>query len=281
MRCLRNQSRVSHSSKAMKYRKILILCSSLYQCLVIAEPLVDAQSAFERADYIDAYQKFAAIKGDETGKVCYYLGLMNQQGWGKIADSTRAVELYECAVALGHVRAMHNLAGLYHRGDGVEQDLARARELYSRAAKQGGAKSAHRLGLIYFQGDGVERDFHKALQWWQQAFAGGEADAGYNLGILSRRGLGTPRDDEKALDYWRDAAERGSAHAQNAYATALMKGEGVMPDPVLAYAWFRAAANSGISVAQINAELVWQSLSPALQEQAFEQAEAIQQSFMK
>ena len=57
-----------------------------------------------------------------------------------------------------------------------------------------------------------------------------------------------------------------------------MNGDGVAPDAISAYAWFRAAANAGISVAQVNSELIWQSLNPEAQELALQKAQSLQQS---
>ena len=239
--------------------------------------LSEAHQAFSDKDYVAAYNLFSSLQNDPSGAACYYLGVMNQQGWGKISDPGAAAKFYRCAIDNGHVRAMHNLAGLYHRGKGIEQDLKAARELYTRAANLGGVKSAHRLGLIYFQGDGVDRDFVAARHWWQKAFSAGEADSGYNLGILHKRGLGTSRSATKAQEIWLEAAKLGSPHAQNAYGSALMNGEGATPDPITAYAWFRAAAAAGISVAQINSELVWQGLPEQAQEQALRRAAEVQQ----
>ena len=139
----------------------------------VADSRALAREAYERKNYIDAYEQFLVLQDDNSGNACYYLGVMNQQGWGKVADTAAAAQFYECAISHQHLKAMHNLAGLYHRGSGVEQDLEKARSLYARSANLGGAKSAHRLGLIYFQGDGVERDFDTARDWWQKAFDGG------------------------------------------------------------------------------------------------------------
>lgn len=268
-------------SKSMIWRKYLLLYFVFAASVVDAGTLSKAQTAYEQKNYASAYTQFSSLQGEESGRACYYLGIMNQQGWGIIADPAKAAVFYECAGEKSHIKALHNLAGLYHRGLGVPQDLDKALELYRRSAGQGGAKAAHRLGLIYFQGDGVPRDFVLAREWWQKAFERGEADSGYNLGILYRRGLGIARDQIRALQLWMEAGALGSAHAQNAYGSALMKAEGIAYNPIQAYAWFRAAAVAGLPVARTNAELVWESLPPDAQEKALTEADALITSFQK
>lgn len=268
-----------------KYALIITLLSAFN---VKAATLSAARQAFESKDYAIAYTQFQSLQmsdNDSSGEqhssensatAAYYLGVMNQQGWGVIADAEKAAAFYQRAAQTGHIKALHNLADLYHRGRGVPQDLALALEFYRRSAALGGAKAAHRLGLIYFQGDGVARDFVRAREWWQQAFDGGETDSGYNLGILHRRGLGTARDQSQALQIWKTAAQQGSGHAQNAYGSALLNAQGIAYNPIRAYAWFRAAAMSGLAVAVTNAELIWESLPPEGRDAALLEAENVQ-----
>lgn len=272
-------------SKSMISLKPLLIVGLFFYCDAHGATFSAAQKAFEEKDYAQAYSQFLTLRDDMESKsnasdqaaASYYLGVMNQQGWGVIADAEKAAHFYQIAAEQGHLRALHNLAGLYHRGRGVAQDLEQALALYRRAAGLGSAKAAHRLGLIYFQGDGVARDFVLARQWWQKAFNGGEADSGYNLGILYKRGLGISRDQGRALEIWESAARLGSGHAQNAVGSALLNGDGVAHDPVQAYAWFRQAAQAGIAVASTNAELVWESLPPLAKESALAEAEKLQQ----
>lgn len=260
------------------------LIGLFFSCVTQADTLFEAQKSFEAKDYARAYSEFLALRSpsdkadnaDDEAAANYYLGVMNQQGWGVIADAEKAVSFYKIAAEHGHLRALHNLAGLYHRGRGVSQDLEQALALYRRSAGLGSAKAAHRLGLIYFQGDGVARDFVLARQWWEKAFNGGEADSGYNLGILYKRGLGTPRDQARALEIWESAARSGSGHAQNAFGSAYLNGDGLAYNPIKAYAWFRQAAQAGIGVASTNAELVWESLPPEARDLALTEAENLQ-----
>ena len=77
----------------------------------------------------------------------YFLGQHYFYGVRGLQKNTRrAVELWEEAAELGSIRALHNLALSYLRGEGVEQDMAVWIHFYKKAAMQGCALSRHNLG---------------------------------------------------------------------------------------------------------------------------------------
>jgi TPR repeat protein len=74
---------------------------------------------------------------------------------------------------------------MYEHGEGVEQSYERAVEYYEPAAHLGHVKAQYNLGHMYYNGDGVEKDIAKTREWWTKAAAQGEKNAIKNLKLIN------------------------------------------------------------------------------------------------
>jgi TonB family protein len=100
---------------------------------VIAGPMEDGQTAYDRGDYPAA-----------------------QLLWRPLAEQ-------------GIARAQNNLGVLYENGKGVPQDINEALKWYRLAAEQNYGGAQNNLGLIYALGRGVARDPVRAYMWFSLA----------------------------------------------------------------------------------------------------------------
>ncbi|WP_082061143.1 tetratricopeptide repeat protein [Pseudomonas sp. MRSN 12121] len=94
------------------------------------------------------------------------------------ADWSKVAELYQQAVEKGHWKAMHNLAELYLRGDGVAKDTNKAIDLY--------------LKMIQLQ---VPLGY-------------------YDMSTMTKRGLGVVQSDRTAMQFLIKSADMGGPQAQ-------------------------------------------------------------------
>ena len=94
------------------------------------------------------------------------------------ANWTEVARLYQQAVAIDHWKAMHNLAELYLRGDGVLKDTNKAIDLYMRMV-----------------------DLKVPLGY-------------YDMSVMTQRGVGVVQSDKDAMLFLVKAADLGSPQAQ-------------------------------------------------------------------
>jgi TPR repeat protein len=94
------------------------------------------------------------------------------------ANWTEVARLYQQAVAIDHWKAMHNLAELYLRGDGVLKDTNKAIDLYMRMV-----------------------DLKVPLGY-------------YDMSVVTQRGVGVVQSDKDAMLFLVKAADLGSPQAQ-------------------------------------------------------------------
>lgn len=130
---------------------------------------------------------------------------------GNVAD---ALTYYKKAVELGHVGAMHDLAGLLRSGGrGIKRDPGLAMALYEKAAAAGLNESLVQLGAMYADSRGGPPDYAKALELYQRAADAHTPGAYTNLGVLYYEGRGVRRDGRKACGYWREGSSLGDEMA--------------------------------------------------------------------
>ena len=100
--------------------------------------------------------------------------------------------------------AQHNLALMYHFGQGVLQDYCAAVEWYLQSAQQGNTNAQINLGQMYFNGYGVLQNYVTAYMWWKIAASNGDKTARRNLGQIIQYMLPKQiKDAEKLADvYW-------------------------------------------------------------------------------
>ena len=96
----------------------------------------------------------------------------------RLPDWVRVAQLYQSAVDKDHWKAMHNLAELYLRGNGVPKDTNKAIDLYQKMI-----------------------DLNVPLGY-------------YDMSVMVQRGVGVVQSDKDAMLFLLKAADLGSPHAQ-------------------------------------------------------------------
>lgn len=104
---------------------LIVVCATF----AAAGPLEDANSAYQREDYM------------------------------------RAAQLYRPLAEQGDAQAQRYLGRMYYKGQGVPQDYQEALNWYRKAAKQGDEMSQLDLGRMYYKGQGIPQDFIRAHMW--------------------------------------------------------------------------------------------------------------------
>ncbi|MGH3429994.1 MAG: tetratricopeptide repeat protein [Mycobacteriales bacterium] len=99
-----------------------------------AEPLADAQSAYERADYAAAVGILRPLAEQGDARAQYMLGLAYSLGRGVPQDYTAAATWYQRAADRGLAAARANLGTMYANGESVPQDYGQAISLWRAAS---------------------------------------------------------------------------------------------------------------------------------------------------
>jgi hypothetical protein len=187
----------------------------------------------------------------------------SQEGINVRPDAAEAARWYRKAAEQGYAGAQHNLALIYHMGQGVPRDYAKAVKWYRKAAEQGYAGSQHTLGVLYESGEGVLQDAAEAARWYRKAAEQGYAGAQNNLGLLYESGQGVRLDFAEAVNWYRKAADQGVTQAQFNLGVAYAKGLGTVHDLIQAHLWFNLAAKHGLVEAVPLRDFVAESMTPA------------------
>jgi uncharacterized protein len=174
---------------------------------VIAGPLEDAWTAYERGDY------------------------------------ATALHIWQSRAEQGVAVAQNNLGLMYFKGQGVPRDFGEAAKWYRLAAEQGNPGAQTNLGIMYYSGQGVTQDFGEAANWYRLAAEHGNSGAQTNLGFMYYTGQGVTLDQAEAARLYTLAAEQGEPRAQSNLAGMYATGEGVPQDYVQAYKWADLAAS--------------------------------------
>jgi Sel1 repeat-containing protein len=139
-------------------------------------------------------------------------------GESKLRDKqlTEGVALLTKAGALGEVRAMLELGGIYgQEGDGHIYDRQRQLYWYQKAADKGDVAGMIRLGGIYEVGSpGVPPNLAQAAIWYSKAVAHGSIPATYILATMYENGRGVSRDLAQARKLYQRAADYGYQDAR-------------------------------------------------------------------
>jgi TPR repeat protein len=155
----------------------------------------------------------AAQASDAPRRIPFQLG----RAYSKIGNNRDAAQSYVKAANLKHPIAMHNLAAMHSRGEGVPRDYSTARVLYESAAAAGIHESLNEVGALYELGRGAPRDYNKAKFYYEKAIAAGDPAANSRLGGMYVNGAGVRKDMAKACELFRTAAAMGNADgAKNA-----------------------------------------------------------------
>lgn len=135
------------------------------------------------------------------------------RAYGKLGNAREAVVYYQKAAELKHAVAMHNLAILHAKGQGVRRDYGLARTLYEGAAAAGIPASYHEIGAMYENGWGGPVDYGKARFYYEKAASLGDAMTFANLGNMYLFGRGVPTSRDTACRYYRQGSDAGDVAA--------------------------------------------------------------------
>tara|TARA_B110000881_G_scaffold213305_1_gene224126 strand:- start:2011 stop:2949 length:939 start_codon:yes stop_codon:yes gene_type:complete len=217
--------------------------------------------------------------GDSYG--LYYLGQMNENGWGtekspKIAlnyyrrgakkkvppaiyrlatfhehglggfkqDKTKAIELYRQGAELGHAVCMYNLSVMLDTMDDHPELKAEVLSWLLRSAGSGLVEAEYQIGVRYQQGKGVQQDLVASAAWFDRAARNDHAQAQLQLGGMYEKGQGVKRDYSAARRLYELSAKSGNLGGQIKYAEALANGTGGKQDLPEAYVYAQSAVSA-------------------------------------
>lgn len=112
---------------------LVLVCASVMgpEFVVAAQPIEEAEFAYERGDYTQAARLFSPFAEQGTASAQFYLGLMYETGRGVRQDHTTALTWFRKAAAQGYAGPQNNLGLMYERGRGVRKDVVRALMWYT------------------------------------------------------------------------------------------------------------------------------------------------------
>ncbi|QLL16689.1 tetratricopeptide repeat protein [Pseudomonas chlororaphis] len=126
------------------------------------------------------------------------------------ADWSKVASLYQQAVEKNHWKAMHNLAELYLRGDGVAKDTNKAIDLYLKMIQVQAPLGYYDMSVMTQRGVGVVRSDRSAVQFLIRAADLGSPQAQTRIGYIY---IYDKRKDVVGLGYLRCAEKQGYADA--------------------------------------------------------------------
>ncbi len=133
-----------------------------------------------------------------------------------LANIPQAIQCFEIAANLGHMKAKYNLGLIYESGSsaaGIDADVEKAVGYFESTTIDNPKvyrESMYRLGLIYHKGKGrIKADVQKALECFEIAAQLGDVEAMYNAGIFHDHGHGDiiKPNATQALHYYQMAVE--------------------------------------------------------------------------
>jgi TPR repeat protein len=125
--------------------------------------------AFEARNFSKALQLLTPLAEDGNPEAQYRLGMIYQNGLGKVKNLEYAKKYMSAAAQQNHAYAQHGLGVMYLYGEGVEKDESKALEWFRKAAEQGLSGSQMTLGMMYENGQGVEKNEVEARRWYKMA----------------------------------------------------------------------------------------------------------------
>jgi TPR repeat protein len=178
----------------------------------------------------------------------FNMGLSLNSGLGVRMNKKEALKLVKKAADLEFVEAMLSLGAAYAKGDyfGVAVDEAESFDWYHHAAESGNVRAAHNIAHCYSKGDGTSINKTKAAHWFRWAAEQGNACSGHNLAAALKKGDGVIQDEVEAFKWMKMSAEAGHELAQHDLAHLYDSGSLTVPvDKVKAAFWFKKAADNG------------------------------------
>ncbi len=184
-------------------------------------------AAFEAKHYDEALRIWTAAAAKGHPIATFNVGTLYENGTGMSADTRKAAEWYEKAVALNYPNARPALAkvkGQLLLADGLTaynaKNFADAKIAWEQAAELGNADATYNLGVLYVEGQGVERNYATGLMWYEKAAERGATYAAKSVAelkheIVFQEGYAaySAKNFPAAIAAWEKAAALGSIHA--------------------------------------------------------------------
>lgn len=226
--------------KQILFAASLIL--SINATTVFAADLGKGTLAFEKQDYVTAYEELNPLAKEGNPDALNMVGQMYENGWGIDKDLAKAKRFYNRGASLGHLGSVNSLRALKNEEYKVELKTVIP------AAESGDANAQNRLGVMAEFGYGMSRDPDLALQWYLKAADQGLVAAQHNIGRCYNFGTGVEQNFTEAERWYRKAAEQGHTDAMFFLGTLYSNNHGSQTDQdtnILAYAWMHNAAELG------------------------------------
>lgn len=205
----------------MLYKSLVRLIVSLGllwgPCLILADPLGEAEQALTYGNYGRALEIFTGLAAEDNPDAMIGLGRMYQGGYGVARNHDAATSWYTGAINIWNARVRQNdprayasLGVLFDKGIAFKKDKTRAGRYYRKAftiahsrALAGDNDAQHLTGMLYSSGKGTTKDIIAGVQWLGQAGEGGNENALKMLIHIHECGCrGLPKDARQA-QYWR------------------------------------------------------------------------------
>ena len=134
----------------------------------------------------------ASYTSEEKAEALYYLGLMNEYGFGVDKSPKKAFSFFLESADLRYPPAKNKLGDCYFSGYGTKEDRKLAMGCYLEAADDENSQAMVNLGTIYLNGiEGmVERNYNTAYEYFIKAMNLENVNAMIHLSYMYRSGLG-------------------------------------------------------------------------------------------
>ncbi|PUE66576.1 tetratricopeptide repeat protein [Arcobacter caeni] len=148
----------------------------------------------------------------------------------KVQGSLKALGAYKELVEQNNPQAMHELALIYLKGDGIAKNINKAQELLKKASDLGNAESTYILAKLYLSNKTIFFDEKKAYNTFVDAANQNHAKAQLMIGRFFLLGEIVSKDYEKALHYFKLASKQKEYEANCYIAYMYASGTGVFPN---------------------------------------------------
>ncbi len=239
--------------KSLKLTFIAFLFCTLLPALSFADPLEDAQEAYQSKNYKKVVEILTPLADQGNAKAKALLGNMYYSGDGIEKDEAKGFQLLTEAGDMGVVPALTALASIAIGN----KEYDKAIKILEPMAAEDVLDAKKVLGVMYCRGYGVEQDIGKGLSMIMDAaekgdeaakqiatsmnrgFADlGDARAMYNMGYMCIKKWGGDQDPEMCLLWLEKAAEKGHAKSARILSSIYSKGKyGIEADQEKAAKW--------------------------------------------
>ncbi len=169
---------------------ILLLLSFIYTNTSYSNDYFHALELFNKRKInqsIDLFKKVASDdKHEKRSDAMFNLALIYDNGFGIVADKTRALYFYEKASNLSNMYAQYNLGWKYYNGESVNKDVIKAFGLYTAAANYGHPKAMYNLANMYYNGTGTVKNLKLAYKMFLNAKINGIGESDYYIQKIAK-----------------------------------------------------------------------------------------------